>query len=164
MKTKVNGAEVSRVMLVVTTTIVLLITALPLTSYIPSTFSAEATNSGHGDDKSQTSKDLGKEEKQKEKSYRGDEKSQTSKDLGKEEKQDEGEEESPQVAGQDSPDNEDSGEIIEGNTDVDQELLDELRGGQTIKEGGIDEGEESEGETDVNQELLDELRGGQTSK
>jgi hypothetical protein len=161
MKIKVNGGEAFLVMLVVTTTIVLLITTLPLTSYIPSTFSAEATTgSGHVDDNSQTSKDLGKEEKQKDKPHRGDDNSQTSKDLGKEEKQ----EESPQVTGQDASDNEESGEIIEGETDVNQELLDELRGGQTVKEGGINEGEESEGDTDVNQELLDELRGGQTSK
>jgi hypothetical protein len=161
MKIKVNGGEAFLVMLVVTTTIVLLITAFPLTSYFPSTFSADATTcGGHGKDNSQTSKDLGKEEKQKDKSNRGDDSRQTSKDLGKEEKQ----EESPQVTGQDASDNEESGEIIEGETDVNQELLDELRGGQTVKDGGTDVGEESEGETDVNQELLDELRGGQTSK
>jgi hypothetical protein len=127
MKTIVNGGEAFLIMLVVTTTTVLL-TTLPLTSYFPSTFSAEATTGGHGDD-SQTSEDLGKE-KQEGKSPRGDD-SQTSEDLGKE-KQDE-EEELPQVAGQDAPNNEESGEIIEGDTDVDQELLDELRGGQTTK-------------------------------
>ena len=129
MKTKVNGEEFFLVMLIVTATTILL-TAFPLTSYFPSTFSADATTGGgHGKDNSQTSKDLGKEEKQEDKSNRGDDNSQTSKDLGKEEKQ----EESPQVAGQDAPENEESREIIEGDINVNQELLDELRGGQTTK-------------------------------
>jgi hypothetical protein len=55
----------------------------------------------------------------------------------------------------------------EGDPDVDQELLDELRGGETVKEGSETAGgEESEGDSDnlSREELEAELRGGETTK
>jgi hypothetical protein len=55
----------------------------------------------------------------------------------------------------------------EGDPDVDQELLDELRGGETVKEGSETAGgEESEGDSDnlSREELEAELRGGDITK
>jgi hypothetical protein len=78
---------------------------------------------------------------------RGDD-SQTSEDLGKEEQDEE----------------EESGEIIEGNPDVDQELLDELRGGETSKEGGTGGEEELGGDNLSREELEAELRDGENTK
>jgi hypothetical protein len=56
--------------------------------------------------------------------------------------------------------NQDTAEEVEeeGASDVNQELLNELRGGETDKNGGNAEEEESEGD------LLSELRGGETTK
>jgi hypothetical protein len=135
MKRIVSRGKASMLMLVV---IIILLTVLPLTSYFPSTNSADATFSGRGDD-SQTSEDLGKEEQD--------------------------EEESPQIVGQDAPDNGESGEIIEGDPDVDPELLAELRGGDTIKDGGsAEEQPEEESDTLSIEELEAQLRGGDITK
>jgi hypothetical protein len=57
--------------------------------------------------------------------------------------------------------NQDTAEEVEeeeGDSDVNKELLNELRGGETDKNGGNAEEEESEGD------LLSELRGGETTK
>jgi hypothetical protein len=144
MKRNVSGGKASILMLVV---IIILLTVLPLTSYFPSTNSADATFSGRVGD-SQTSEDLAKGEQDS----RDD--SQTSEDLGKGEQD---EEESPQIVGQDAPDNEE-----EDNSGV---LGAELRGGDTIKDGGTEE-EQSEEESDTLsiEELEAQLRGGDTSK
>jgi hypothetical protein len=152
MKRNVSRGKASIPMLVV---ISILLTVLPLTSYFPSTNSADATFSGRLGD-SQTSEDLGKEEQD------GRDDSQTSEDLGKEEQD---EEESPQIVGQDAPDNGESGEIIEGDPDVDPELLAELRGGDTIKDGGsAEEQPEEESDTLSIEELEAQLRGGDITK
>jgi hypothetical protein len=151
MKTKVNGGKAFLAMLVVATAV--LLTALPLTLYLPWRYSADATNGSRGVD-SQTAEDLGKEEQDE--SPRGED-SQTAEDLGKEEQ--DKEEESPQVEGQDAPDNEE-----EDNSGV---LGAEFRGGETTKEGSeIAGAENSEGNLDnlSREELEAELRGGETTK
>jgi hypothetical protein len=148
MKKNVSRGKASILMVIV---ISILLTVLPLKPYFPSTNSADATSG-----RIQTSEDLGKEEQEGR-----DDDIQTSDDLGKEEQ------DAPQVVGQDAPDNEESGEIIQGDSDVDPELLAELRGGDTIKEGSGTAGEEnSEEDPDTLsiEELEDQLRGEDTSK
>ena len=127
MKTKVNGGEALLVMLAVTTTTIIL-TIILLQPYFLSNYSAEATSSGRADD-GQSSEDLGKEEQD------GRDDGQSSEDLGKEEQ----DEASPQAAGQNAPDREESDGVIEGNPN--QELLNQLRGGEDIKGSGTAEGE-----------------------
>jgi hypothetical protein len=119
----------------------ILLTASSLTIYSPSTNSAVATSSGRGAD-GQSSEDLGKEEQGQE--GRGSQ--ATEQDSAAEEEEEE-EETNGDTAGE-----------VEGDPDVDQELLNELRGGDDIKGSGTAEGEESE------DDLLSELRGGDTTK
>ena len=155
MKTKVNGGEALLVMVAVATAILLTIISLP--PYFLSNYLADATSSGRVDD-GQSSEDLGKEEQD------GRDDGQSSEDLGKEEQD---EDESPQVTGQNAPDREESDGIIEGDPDVNQELLNELRGGEDIKgSGNVEEGEESDGDLEnlSREELEDLLRGGETEK
>ena len=152
MKTKVNGGEPLLVMVAVTTTILLTIISLP--PYFLSNYSAEATSSGRVDD-GQSSEDLGKEEQD------GRDDGQSSEDLGKEEQ----DEASPQAAGQNAPDREESDGVIEGDPNVNQELLNQLRGGEDIKSSGTAEGEaEGSGGGGDDNISPEDLRGGEVDK
>ena len=153
MKTKVNGGEALLVMLAVTTTTIIL-TIILLQPYFLSNYSAEATSSGRADD-GQSSEDLGKEEQD------GRDDGQSSEDLGKEEQ----DEASPQAAGQNAPDREESDGIIEGDSNADPELLSELRGGLDTKEGGnAGEAEESGGEGENDNISPEDLRGSEADE
>jgi hypothetical protein len=152
MKTKVNGGEPLLVMVAVTTTILLTIISLP--PYFLSNYSAEATSSGRVDD-GQSSEDLGKEEQD------GRDDGQSSEDLGKEEQ----DEASPQAAGQNAPDREESDGVIGGDPNVNQELLNQLRGGEDIKGSGTAEGEaEGSGGGGDDNISPEDLRGGEVDK
>jgi hypothetical protein len=152
MKTKVNGGEPLLVMVAVTTTILLTIISLP--PYFLSNYSAEATSSGRVDD-GQSSEDLGKEEQD------GRDDGQSSEDLGKEEQ----DEASPQAARQNAPDREESDGVIEGDPNVNQELLNQLRGGEDIKGSGTAEGEaEGSGGGGDDNISPEDLRGGEVDK
>jgi hypothetical protein len=152
MKTKVNGGEPLLVMVAVTSTILLTIISLP--PYFLSNYSAEATSSGRVDD-GQSSEDLGKEEQE------GRDDGQSSEDLGKEEQ----DEASPQAAGQNAPDREESDGVIEGDPNVNQELLNQLRGGEDIKGSGTAEGEaEGSGGGGDDNISPEDLRGGEVDK
>jgi hypothetical protein len=152
MKTKVNGGEPLLGMVAVTSTILLTIISLP--PYFLSNYSAEATSSGRVDD-GQSSEDLGKEEQE------GRDDGQSSEDLGKEEQ----DEASPQAAGQNAPDREESDGVIEGDPNVNQELLNQLRGGEDIKGSGTAEGEaEGSGGGGDDNISPEDLRGGEVDK
>jgi hypothetical protein len=152
MKTKVNGGEPLLGMVAVTSTILLTIISLP--PYFLSNYSAEATSSGRVDD-GQSSEDLGKEEQD------GRDDGQSSEDLGKEEQ----DEASPQAAGQNAPDREESDGVIEGDPNVNQELLNQLRGGEDIKGSGTAEGEaEGSGGGGDDNISPEDLRGGEVDK